>query len=106
MSLADVLQIIGLFGAVIGLYLNYRHLQANNRQKAAEFIINLNNSMTENKAMNEIYYEIEYGRFEYDDSFHHTPKEIEVDNLLDHFESIAKLYLLTPCATLISKEFG
>ncbi len=95
MNLPEFLQIIGLFGAVVGLYFNYRQLQANNRQKAAEFIISLNNSIVQNAEMNKIYYEIEYGKFEYNSSFHDSEKEIPLDHLLSHFESIAKLYLLS-----------
>lgn len=45
--------------------------------------------------MNKIYYEIEYGKFEYDVAFHQSEKEIPLDNLLEHYESIAKLYLLS-----------
>ena len=42
--------------------------------------------------MMSMYYEIEYGKFHYDGSFHQSDKEKKLDKLLGCFENVAKLW--------------
>ncbi len=95
MNTGDWIQLAAFIGAIIGLFLNYLQLRANNRQKAAEYIINLNNSFAQDPDLKEVYYQIEYAKFNYDENFHDSDIEPKLDKLLDYFESIAKLYLLS-----------
>lgn len=95
LTVADQIQILVLFAAGIALFLNYFQMRRNSRQKVAEFIITLNNQFRSDDKMQTMYYEIEYGRFEYDQSFHGSDNEKSLDLLLEHFESLAQLYLLS-----------
>jgi hypothetical protein len=94
-TIGDIIQIFVWVAAVIGLIFNYLQMRTNNRQKTAEHIISLNNQFASDKDMTDIYYEIEYGKFKYDAAFHESERETKLDKLLDLYESIAKLYLLT-----------
>jgi hypothetical protein len=91
----DIIQILLWLAAVIGLIFNYLQMRTNNRQKTAEHIINLNNQFASDKDLSDIYYEIEYGKFKYDPTFHQSERESKLDKLLDLYESMAKLYLLS-----------
>jgi hypothetical protein len=95
MSIADTIQIIAILIAALGLFLSWRQLAIANRQKRAEYIINLYNQSALDKDVLDIYYKIEYGRFDYVPSeFHGGPDEIKLDKLLDMYDNIAKLYKL------------
>lgn len=42
--------------------------------------------------MQEIYYELEYGKFVYSEAFHESPKEKTLDKLLILSENVSKLF--------------
>lgn len=42
----------------------------------------------------DIYYKIEYGKFDYNEEFHESSEEKRLDKLLGFFENIAKLYIM------------
>lgn len=93
-SIGDLIQFGGLFIASVGLFLNLIQLRVANRQKRAEYIINLYNQSALDKDVLEIYYKIEYGEFKYDHEFHRSAEEIKLDKLIDMYDNIAKLYQL------------
>ena len=93
-TIGDLIQIIAILIAAIGLFLNFRQLRAGNRQKRAEYIINLHNQYASDKDNLDIYYKIEYDAFEYDENFHKSEDEKKLDKLLDFYDNIAKLYKL------------
>lgn len=69
-------------------------LKIANRQKRAEYIINLYNQSALDKDVLEIYYKIEYEEFRYGHDFHGSEDEIKLDKLIDMYDNIAKLYQL------------
>lgn len=91
---ANISQTIGIILAIVALIITFLQLRANSRQKAAEFIIGLNNTIFQHRHMSEIYYKIEKNQLDYEGQFN-LDDEIAVASLLDHFEGIAKLYLLS-----------
>jgi hypothetical protein len=94
-SIGDLIQALAFIIAAVGLFLNLAQMKAANRQKRAEFIINLHNQFSLDKDVLDIYYKIEYGEFTYEpEEFHSSDEEKKLDKLLDVFDNIAKLYLL------------
>jgi hypothetical protein len=93
-TIGDIIQVGALFIASVGLFLNLIQLRAANRQKRAEYIINMYNQSALDKDVLDIYYKIEYGNFTYDQEFHGSEEEIKLDKLIDMYDNIAKLYLL------------
>jgi hypothetical protein len=43
--------------------------------------------------MQDAYYDVEYNRLKYDEDFHMSPKEIDLDRLLGWLDAICYLYL-------------
>lgn len=62
------------------------------KHKRAEFIIQLHDIFVHDEDMVEMFYKIEYGDFQYNDSFHMTSEEKKLDKLLGHFNNICRLY--------------
>lgn len=63
-------------------------------QKRSEYIIDLYNTFTNDKDMVEVYYKLEYSEFKYDENFHGSQTEKQLDKLLGHFSNIGRLYNL------------
>jgi hypothetical protein len=94
-TIGDLIQTLALIIAAVGLFLNLAQMKAANRQKRAEFIIDLHNQFSLDKDVLDIYYKIEYGEFSYEPvEFHGSDEEKRLDKLLDVFDNIAKLYSL------------
>jgi hypothetical protein len=90
----DIAQAIAIFIAGCALFVGWLQIKAGNRQKRAEFIVNLYNQFSLNKELLGIYYKIEYNKFKYDSAvFHNSEEEKLVDNLLRFFNNVAELYL-------------
>ncbi len=91
-SMGDLFTLGGHLLAVVGLFLTSYSIDRSNRQKRAEFLINLYHQYASDSDMSSIYYKIEYSIFEYDESFHGSEEEKKLDKLLGFFENIAKLW--------------
>jgi hypothetical protein len=63
-------------------------------QKRSEYVIDLYNTFTNDKDMVKIYYKLEYSEFRYDDNFHGSQTEKQLDKLLGHFSNIGRLFNL------------
>lgn len=61
-------------------------------QKRSEYVINLFNTFINDQQMIDIYYQIEYSTFEYDENFHGSENERNLDKLLGHFTNVGRLY--------------
>ena len=61
-------------------------------QKRSEYIIDLFNTFINDSQMIDIYYKIEYGTFYYNESFHGSQDERNLDKLLGHFTNVGRLY--------------
>src|SRR5688572_18513689 len=93
-TVGDLLSVVAILIACIGLFLNLLQMQADSRQKRAEYIINLSNQATSDQDIQDIYYKIEYEEFIYDEDFHESDDERKLDKLLEVYENMAKLYQL------------
>lgn len=93
-TIGDLIQIAAILIAAFGLFLNLIQLRTGNRQKRAEYILNLYNQYISDDKMLEIYYKIEYQEFEYCNDFHRSEDERKLDKLLHFYDNIAKLHQL------------
>jgi hypothetical protein len=69
-------------------------------QKRSEYIIDLYNTFVNDKDMIDIYYKLEYSDFKYDNNFHGSETEKQLDKLLGHFSNIGRLYF----AKILTRE--
>lgn len=82
-------------------------------QKRSEYIIDLYNTFIDDEEMVKIYYAIEYDEFKYnpskkfstydfmyDENFHGSSLEKQLDKLLGHFSNIGRLY----CSDILTRE--
>ncbi len=92
-TIGDVVATVGLLIASVGLFLNWWQLRKDSIRKRAEFIIENFNQHLADSDTADMFYRLEYGKFEYDAAnFHGSPEEIKLDKLLRYFERIATLY--------------
>jgi len=94
MELAELLTIISISLAALGLFANYYQIRKANIQKRAEYIVKLYNDFVNDTDMIDIYYQLEYSDFEYNDEFHGSETEKNLDKLLGHFSNIGRLYFM------------
>lgn len=80
--------LVALSGVVIALR---EYIRANSFQKS-KAISDLFSEIKKDEGMFQMFYEIEYGTFIYDDSFHHDKKEKDLDNLLLLLNHVCYLY--------------
>lgn len=93
-SVSDILSLVGIVIASVGLYLNAATMWRSNRQKRAEFIIEIKSTMFADSEMMDIYYRMEYGKFKYNKNFHGSNDERCLDELLGLLDNIAKLWIM------------
>ena len=99
-SLPYCLQLAFLFGpaisvfiAAIALSLNVRQTTLNNKLNRAKLADDSLRTFLADDIMQNTFYKIEYGRFEYEPSaFHDSEEECEIDKLLHHFSNFALLW--------------
>lgn len=75
--------------AAIGLLLTYIQSRRTNAQSRAALVAACLKGFAEDEEIQRAYYRVEYFQFVYDDAFHGTDQEREVDKLLRHFANIA-----------------
>jgi len=90
--LGDIIAAASFSIAAIGLFLNWWQLRLGGIRKRAEFIVSVFNQYVTDPLASDIFYEIEYGRFQYNEDFHRSENERKLDRLLSYFEKIAALY--------------
>ena len=97
-----VVQVLAAVGLGVGLIFTYRQIgstngqiEANTKQKTAEYITRLQESFFANKDALEMYYSIEYSEFLYSKEFHGSSDEKSLDALLYHLNTLADYYLLS-----------
>lgn len=92
-TIGDIVATIALLLATVGLFLNWWQLRKDSIRKRAEFIIEIFNQYLADPDSAAMFYELEYGKFAYNQAeFHGSPEEIKLDKLLRCFERIAVLY--------------
>ena len=93
-EISDLLNFVTPIFTVIGLFFTFYQIKEYNKQKRAEYIIDLYNKYTSDQNVMNIYYEIVSGKFKCDRAFHPTPDEQNLEKLLGFFENIAMLYVM------------
>ena len=75
------------------VFIAARQLCESNKRNRAEFIISLYNEFVNDNDMLDMFYSLEYGKFNYTPSeFHDSKQEKQLDKLLGHFDNICRLY--------------
>lgn len=75
--------------AATGLLLNFYQSRRTNAQARAALVAACLKGFAEDEDILRAFYAIEYSEFRYDDAFHRSDREREVDKLLRHFANIA-----------------
>jgi hypothetical protein len=92
--IGDLISAISFTVAAVGLFLNWWQLRLAAIRKRAEFIVSVFNQFITDTESSQAFYDVEYNRLEYNQSFHGSPEERRLDRLLYYFEKIAALYKL------------
>lgn len=91
-SVGDILTVVAVSIAAMGLFLNYIQIRRNAQQKIAEYIVTLYNQYVTDPDLLDIFYKIEYDEFTFEKGSLEYDEEKKLDKLLGLFESIAKLH--------------
>ena len=94
MELVEILTIVSISLAALGLFANYFQIRKANIQKRAEYIVKLYNEFVNDNDMTDIYYQLEYSDFDYNNEFHGSETEKKLDKLLGHFSNVGRLYFM------------
>ncbi|HHT00518.1 MAG TPA: hypothetical protein ENK73_06655 [Thiomicrospira sp.] len=107
--LAEWLKIIAVLIAAFGLFFNAWQQRRANTQKRTEHVSNVLWRIYDDKELSNIYYSIEYQKFEYSSTFHGSDDEKKLDKLISIFDVLAKQYYLGLVTSkdidLVSYEF-
>ncbi|MEM1042973.1 MAG: hypothetical protein AAGI91_10120 [Bacteroidota bacterium] len=76
--------------AGIGLLLTAIQIARASRQQRVERVSEFAKDIFDDPELRGIYYQLEYGQFEYGDSFHGSEEEQHLDKLLGRFDSLAR----------------
>ena len=85
----QILPVAATFFAGAGLFMNVKQSRRSNAQTRAALVAACLKGFAEDEEIQNAFYAIEYSVFEYDDSFHNSKFEREIDKLLRHFAHIA-----------------
>lgn len=75
--------------AAVGLLLTFYQSRRTTAQARAALVAACLKGFAEDEEIQRAFYAIEYSEFKYDDGFHKSEREREVDKLLRHFANIA-----------------
>ncbi len=78
----------------VGLVMNYFQMRKTITQKRAEFLITLARDYLLDPDLIELYYQIDYEKFEFDEGMLQTDCEKKLDKLLYVYENIARMYVM------------
>lgn len=91
-SIADIINVLLLLAAVIGIFLTYRQTRHTYKTQKATFFKDLYSIMFSDPDIRKAYYQIEYDRFVYDSSFHGSKNEQRIDRLLNFADLVCYLH--------------
>jgi hypothetical protein len=80
---------LGALFAAFGLLLNVQQSRKTNAQARAALVAGCLKGFAEDEEIQKAFYAIEYSEFQYDEGFHKSPQEREIDKLLRHFANLA-----------------
>lgn len=75
--------------AALALLLNFYQSRRTNAQNRAALVAACLKGFADDEEIQRAFYAIEYSEFKYNDAFHKSDKEREIDKLLRHFSNIA-----------------
>jgi len=87
-----LLTLVPAFSAIFAagaLVLNICQSQRTNKQARLEIVAECLSGFANNDDIQKAFYAIEYGEFKYDDNFHNSLIEQQIDKLLRHFANLA-----------------
>jgi len=87
-----LLTLVPTFSAIFAagaLVLNIRQSQRTNKQARLELVAECLSGFANNDDIQKAFYAIEYGEFKYDEHFHNSSTEQQIDKLLRHFANLA-----------------
>jgi len=87
-TLAVIPSVSALFAAA-GLFLNIAQARRTSKQARAALVAKFLSDFANDDKMQNIFYRIEYGLFQYDKNFHGSEEEARLDRLLLHFANLA-----------------
>jgi hypothetical protein len=90
-TVADCAKIAAALFAGGGLFLNAIQIARSTRQRRVKQVSDAFLKLYDDEELRDLYYQIEYGKFEYSDDFHGTQDEKHLDRLLALLDSLAKL---------------
>ncbi len=91
-SIAEIISVILLVIAVIGLFLTYKQLQNTHKTQKAIFFRELYSTLFSDRDLRDAFYQIEYSNFKYTSKFHGSQKERLIDKLLSFANMVCDLY--------------
>jgi hypothetical protein len=91
-SAGDIANVLLLIAAIIGIYYTNLQMRSNYKTQKASFFKELYSTMYSDPEIIEIYYEIEYDKFNYGPEFHKSDDEKRLDRLLSFLDLICNLY--------------
>jgi hypothetical protein len=74
--------------AALGLLLTFYQLRRANAQLRATLVAECLKEFAQDDDIQRAFYIVEYSKFTYDEEFHESPREREIDKLLIHFSNI------------------
>ena len=80
---------LGAVFAAFGLLLNVQQSRKTNAQARAALVAGCLKGFAEDEEIQKAFYAIEYSEFRYDENFHKSVQEREVDKLFRHFANLA-----------------
>ncbi|MBK6380390.1 MAG: hypothetical protein IPP81_07350 [Chitinophagaceae bacterium] len=89
----DLINFLLLLVTAVAAFAAFRQIYISNRQKRADLILELCNQFYNDTDIQDIYYEMEYQQFIYDqNTFHLSDDERKLDKLLGLLSNIGQLY--------------
>ena len=80
---------LSFFIAACAFAINVYQTSLNNRLRKAKIVSDSLHTFIADDMMHQAFYKIEYGKFKYDEDFHSSDEERQIDKLLRHFSNLA-----------------
>ena len=109
MELAEQVKISALVVSCLGLWATAYQIRRSRKQRASERIADLMKALHNDPLVRDGYYLIEYSKFKYDEFFHDSEEEKQIDALITVFEQAAREWeaglLSTKDVKMLSYEY-
>lgn len=87
-----ILPVFSFFIAATAFAINVRQTIKNNRLYRSKIVSDCLHTFMNDEKMHNAFYKIEYNEFKYDENFHTSDQEKEIDKLLRHFSNLALMW--------------